>query len=163
MCVILIFIKQGLNVSHSYSNLLCHCVWSTKDRQKFLSSPIFNNRIYKYIGGIIKNENGSLIEIGGMSDHIHLFFLIKPNVALASLMRVVKSKSSKFIRENQLACQTFAWQPGYGAFSVSVSQFDTVVRYIKNQKEHHKVCSFEEEYLKLLDKHGIVYAKQYVF
>jgi len=140
-----------------------HCVWGTKARTPFLVSPL-NALVYKYITEIINREKEQLIELNVMPDHVHLLFLFRRSkVDVARLVRVIKARSSKFIREHSLGREDFSWQRGYGSFAVSSSQIGAVRRYIQNQEKHHKAGSFEKEYFGLLDKHGIVYDKRDVF
>ena len=120
-------------------------------------------KIYKYISGILKTQTQKVICINGASDHIHILVSIKPDKSISDLVRDVKSNSSKWINENKLFTGKFHWQTGYGAFSYSHSQLPDVIKYIENQKEHHKVISFNEEYIKLLKHFGIEYDEKYIF
>ncbi len=149
-------------MSHSYTIFPTHCVWGTKGRNNFLVPPL-DTLVYKYIVKIVSKENVPLIEIGGTCDHVHLLLLMRRPIDLAGLVRIIKSRSSRFVREHSLGGADFAWQMGYGAFAVSASQIDTVKRYIQNQEQHHKSRSFENEYFGLLDRHGIGYNKRDVF
>lgn len=146
----------------TYSQLLLHIVFSTKSRTPWLSADV-TQRLYPYIGGIVRAERGSLFDIGGVEDHVHLYLRWRPDGALSDLMRTVKSRSSKWVHETFPAFSAFAWQEGYSAFSVSKSQEDAVKRYIAEQAEHHKKEDFKAELLRILRLHGIEFDEKYVF
>ena len=143
-------------MSHTYSSLFLHCVWSTKGRRPLIT-PDIQQHLYKYIGGIIQNERGDVVAIGGMPDHVHLLMRAPRHIALGDLMRKIKSSSTWFINQNHSNLHYFAWQEGYGVFSVSVSMLETVKNYVLTQEEQHKKGSFAEEFAMLLQKHGIQY------
>jgi REP element-mobilizing transposase RayT len=151
---------EYLKVAHSFRSYYFHLVWSTKDRKNRITEEI-EDRLYAYIGGIIKNHQHSLLIIGGTSNHVHL--LIAGNVLdkFSYLIRDVKAKSSIFISQNFPYQKNFAWQEGYGSFSVSHSSVDKVKQYIGNQKKHHEKISFDEEFLQLLGKHQIKYDNRF--
>jgi REP element-mobilizing transposase RayT len=119
--------------------------------------------LYKYIEEIITEENQKLISINGSFDHIHLFISLKPEMKLSDLVRTVKSKSSKFINENNWTNGKFGWQKGYGAFSYSYSQIPEIINYIETQEEEHNKKSFKDEYIELLNKFNIGYDENYLF
>jgi len=126
-------------MGRTYTNLTVHAIFSTKYRRKIIL-PSFKSELYKYIGGIIRNKKGVLLEIGGIQDHVHLLAGFPPTIAVSDMLRFIKSNSSGWVNElsdNQLT-EEFAWQPGFGAFSVSYSQQTPVGNYIRNQEEHHK-------------------------
>jgi len=148
-------------MSSTYTSLYLHAVWGTKHRQPLIT-PEIEPRIYRFITGIIKNEGGRVFAIDGMPDHVHLFFSIPQTVSIPKLMQAIKAKSSKLVHENFPDNHFFAWQSGYGIFSVSASMGNTVKNYVLSQKEHHQKLSFEEEYLGLLKKHGIVFDPKFV-
>lgn len=137
-------------------------MFGTKRREPTITED-FRDRLYEYIGGITRNEKATLVAIGGVSDHVHLLVLLPPTVCIADFARVVKANSSKWVRETAKPNHGFAWQKGYSAFSVSHSNIDAVQRYIRNQQAHHRRRSFREEYLELLERHGIQYQEEYVF
>ena len=145
----------------SYTCLHYHIIFGTNDRAPCLPSDL-RGRVLAYIAGIIKNENGALIAGGGTQDHVHLLAGLHPQKALADVMRMVKTNSSKWIHENFAEHSQFAWQAGYGAFSVSRSHLDQVQRYIANQEDHHRRVSFEDEFRQFLDRHDIAYDPAYV-
>lgn len=149
-------------MSGTYSQILLHAVFSTKHRTPWLT-PDVAERLYPYIGGIIRAEKGVLYEIGGVADHVHLYFRWRPDESISDLMRTVKGKSSKWIHEEFSALAAFAWQEGYSVFTVSKSQEGAVKRYIAGQAEHHKKMDFKGELLELLRAHEIEFDEKYVF
>lgn len=140
-------------MSHTYCQLMYHIVFGTQNRAAFIG-PDLQDDLYPYIAGIVRNERGSLLAIGGMPDHVHLLVRLKPTLSLADLLRTVKANSSKWVHERPVQ-QEFAWQEGYGAFTVSESSARSVARYIQSQPEHHRKRSFEKEWVALLKRHGI--------
>ena len=146
----------------TYSQILLHVVFSTKGRTPWIT-PEVAERLYPYIGGIITVEKGVLHEIGGVADHVHLFLRWRTDGSVADLMRTVKAGSSRWIHETFPELGGFAWQTGYGVFSVSRSQEPAVRRYIVNQAEHHRKEDFKSELLRLLRVHGIAFEEKYVF
>ena len=120
-------------------------------------------RIFAYIGGIIRNANGTAIEIGGRTDHLHILCSMPKTMSLADLVRSIKTNSHKWLKELEPYYLDFAWQEGYGAFSVSQSQLDKTIKYIQRQEEHHRQRSFQEEYKLFLQAYGIEYNEQYAF
>ena len=146
----------------SYTCLHYHLIFATQDRVPHLT-PDLRRRVLDYVGGIIKNERGVLIAAGGAQDHIHLLAGLHPEKAVADMLRVIKANASKWVHENFPAQPAFAWQAGYGAFSVSRSNLDEVRRYIGGQEEHHRRISFEEEFRQFLDRHGIAYDPRYLW
>ncbi|MHB1155240.1 MAG: IS200/IS605 family transposase [Phycisphaerales bacterium] len=146
----------------TYSQILLHVVFSTKYRERWIS-PGITERLYPYIGGIIRAEKGMLYDIGGVEDHVHLYLRWRPDASVSNLMRTTKARSSAWIHETFSALGEFAWQEGYGVFSVSKSQEQAVKRYIAGQAEHHKKEDFKSELLRLLRAHGIEFDERYVF
>ena len=149
-------------MSGTYSQLLLHVVYSTKGREAWIT-PDVANRLYPYIGGIIRAEKGVLYEIGGVEDHVHLYLRWRPDAAISDLMRTVKARSSKWVHDTFPALGAFAWQEGYSVFTVSKSQEEAVKKYIAGQAEHHKLRDFKSELLLLLRAHGIEFEEKYVF
>ena len=145
-------------MSHSYSNNNIHAIFSTKDR-KDLIPPEFDKRLYSFIAAIAREHKIPFQAAGGMPNHSHLLFLLPANISLASAINAFKANSSRFMHEQGLR---FQWQSGYGAFSVSFSQLDKVTAYIRNQREHHKKMTFEQEFQALLKKAGVSYDPKYV-
>ena len=146
----------------TYSQLLLHVVTSTKGRMPWIS-PAVAERLYPYIGGVVRAEKGALYEIGGVEDHVHLYLRWRPDGRLSDLMRTVKAGSSKWMRETFPELAAFAWQEGYSAFSVSKSREDALKRYIRGQAGHHKTEHFKSELLRVLRAHGIEFDEKYVF
>ncbi len=125
--------------------------------------PNWEERLYQYISGIVRNKGQKLIAINGMPDHIHIFIGMKPTCCLSELVREVKKSSNLFISENKFVLTKFNWQEGYGAFSYGHSQIDAVAKYVMNQMKHHRKDTFSEEYLDFLKKFEIDYDDKYVF
>ena len=121
------------------------------------------NELEKYITGIVQNQKHKLLAIGSMSDHIHIFIGYNVNYLIPDLVEEIKTSSNSWIKQNKLTQFKFGWQKGYGAFSHSRSQLDTVVNYILNQEKHHKMKSFRDEYLEILRKNDIEFSDDYVF
>jgi putative transposase len=146
----------------SYTCLYYHIIFSTKERRPFLNDEQVQATC-KYIGGILRNLKGCLLVGNGMPDHLHLAASLHPQTCLSDCLQQIKGSSSKWIHETYPDLQVFSWQDGYAAFSVSYSELDKVVSYIKNQQAHHKKLTFEEELISLLEKHKIKYDPKYVF
>jgi putative transposase len=130
-------------------------------RAPLIQEPL-RERLYEYVGGIIRNEGGTLLEVGGMPDHIHLLARFKADRSVAEMTRSIKGSSSKWVHQISPDAEAFAWQAGYGAFSVSESQVPALRRYIKNQAEHHARLSFADELIALLRKNGIAFQERYL-
>src|SRR6266487_3693965 len=138
---------------HSFTSCLFHCVWSTKNREPYLT-PDLRDRLWPYLGGIAKQNRIKMLAIGGAVDHVHILLSLPATVSVAKAMQLLKGNSSKWIRETFPKMHFFAWQEGYGAFSVSISGVEATVAYIRNQAAHHRARSFREEYAAMLKKHG---------
>jgi putative transposase len=149
-------------VPSTFTNLLCHLVFSTKKREPLITND-FQEELYKYIGGIIRAEGGIQLEIGGDVDHVHILAKLKPSVAVSEILNRIKANSSKWINENNKSTRRFGWQEGYAAFTVSESQAPNVRAYIRHQEEHHKKLSFQDEFIALLEKHGVSYDPRYIW
>jgi REP element-mobilizing transposase RayT len=149
-------------MAHTYSQLLYHLVWSTKNRQSLITND-FQNRLYEYMSGTFRSLKCHCILIGGMPDHIHVCTEIPPSINISDVMRNVKVSTTKWIKHNFSVGKDFEWQEGYGAFSVSASNKDVLLQYIKNQEQHHKGYDFREEFLLLLQKHGVQYDEKYLW
>ena len=145
-----------------YLSLLVHFTWSTAGREPWLETEMRDD-LYSYIGGIMRKKNAKLLSAGGMLDHIHLYASMPSTISIADFVNAVKSNSSRWIHESFARLRKFAWQEGYGAFSVSKSEEGKVVRYILNQESHHRKRTFKEELIGLLEKHGIAYDKRYIW
>ena len=147
-------------MSHTAGNLVLHLIFSTKDRRPLITNEIRND-LFAYLGGIIRGMNGTALIINGTADHVHMLVRIRPVQAAAEIARVVKANSSKWVHEKWNTC--FAWQTGYGAFSVSESNVPAVSRYIAAQEEHHRRVTFQEEYVAFLKKNKIEYDERYIW
>jgi putative transposase len=143
-------------------SLLVHFVWSTAGREPWIL-PAWEDELYKYVGGVLRNKNAKLLEAGGTSDHIHLYASLPSTVSLAEIVNAVKANSSRWIHNEFANRRGFAWQEGYGAFSVSKSSERNVMKYIRRQKEHHRRRGFKGEFIDLLDRHGIDYDRRYIW
>ncbi len=146
-------------MSHSYTQTHVHLVFSTKERQKLISNPL-QPRLWAYVAAICKNQDMLALAVGGIADHIHVLFRLPPTITLVRAVTLIKSNSSKWIREKGT---NFAWQEGYGAFNVSSSNIDAVIKYIDHQEPHHRKFTFEQEFITLLKKQGIPFDPQHVF
>ncbi len=137
-------------------------VFSTKDRQPVLRVDI-RERVWRYIGGIAREQKIKAIEIGGTADHIHTLLSVAPTMAPSGIVKSLKANSSKWINQTLQLPTHFEWQEGYGAFSVSYSQVDKIVSYIRQQENHHRGKSFQQEYLGFLKRHKIEYDERYIW
>lgn len=149
-------------MSHSYVNNLMHCTFSTRERFPCISGEL-ESRLWPYLGGIARENLIKALAIGGAADHMHLLLSIPATMSFAKAVQLIKGGSSKWVHDTFPEYKQFAWQAGYGAFSVSASQVERTIAYIRNQKEHHRKKSFQEEFRELLDKHGVEYDSRYVF
>ena len=147
---------------NTFSQIYIQVVFAVQNRNALIDSS-WEEKLYKYITGIVTNKGQKLIAVNGVSDHIHIFIGMKPNCCLSDLIREIKKSSTSFVKENKLTRFKFSWQEGFGAFSYSHSQIDAVYKYVMNQKEHHKKNTFKEEYLEFLDKFNIDFDEKYVF
>jgi REP element-mobilizing transposase RayT len=145
-----------------YLSLLIHFVWSTAGRERLIHRE-WQDRLYSFIGGVLREKNAKLIAAGGIDDHIHLYSSIPSTITIADLVSAMKANSSRWVHQNFPKLRGFAWQKGYGAFSVSKSAEKSVIEYIKNQEKHHRRISFKEEFVMLLEKHGVEYDLQYIW
>jgi putative transposase len=146
----------------TYSQMYIHCVFAVKNRN-CLVQLTWEEELYKYISGIVQNKGQKLLAVNGMPDHIHLFLGIKPTCCISDLIREIKKSSSAFANNKRFSKFKFCWQEGYGAFSHSHSEIDSVVKYIINQKIHHQKTTFEEEYIQFLKNHEIEFQSKYLF
>ena len=149
-------------MAHTFANVLVHLIFGTKDRRPSIV-PDIRARLFAYMGGIIGETGAMPLIVNGTDDHVHLFVGLPSTLSVADLMRVLKTNSSRWVHEEFPEVRNFAWQSGYGAFSVSQSNADAVHGYIANQEEHHRHMSFQEEYIAFLKRHGIKYDERYVF
>ena len=148
-------------MTHSYRVHYFHLIWSTKGRKPFIKLEI-ESRLYDYLGGITRSHKGSLLEIGGMPDHVHLLIKFSSIDKYSDFIRALKANSTLWIHKNFQQFKDFEWQEGYGSYSVSYSSLDAVQKYIQNQEEHHRVMTFDEEYQKFLKGCGVQYDERFV-
>ncbi|MDP6545328.1 MAG: IS200/IS605 family transposase [Phycisphaerae bacterium] len=141
-------------MSHTFTNLLVHVVFSTRKREPLICDS-FRERLWAYMGGMIKDDLGVARMIGGTDNHIHALLSMKPDVSVSKAMERWKSLSTAWVKKTIPEASDFGWQAGYSAFSASRSQGERVVAYIARQTEHHRVMTFEEEFAQLLEVHGI--------
>jgi REP element-mobilizing transposase RayT len=149
-------------VPQSFVSLHCHLVFSTKNRHPWITADV-QPRLFEYLGGIARGQGAALVAAGGMPDHVHLLVSLNKTVAVADLLRELKSESSRWLHEAMPSLSHFAWQTGYGAFAVSFSETDRVKAYLAAQPEHHRQRTFKEEFLALLARHQIEYDERYLW
>lgn len=146
----------------SFTCLNYHLVFSTKHRQPLIDDA-WQQRLFDYIGGIMRSQGGVLLAAGGMPDHVHLLAAISKSVAITDAIRDIKTNSSKWVHETIFNQSDFAWQAGYGAFTASFSGLDPLRSYLREQKEHHRIRTFQEEFLELLRRHEIEFDERYIW
>ncbi len=149
-------------MSHSYVRNLMHCTFSTKERYPFINLEL-ESRLWPYIGGIARENRMKALAVGGTVDHLHALLSLPGTMSFAKAVQLIKGGSSKWVHGTFSRYKKFEWQEGYGAFSVSPSQASRTIKYIQEQKEHHRKSTFEEEFRKLLDKNEVEYDSRYVF
>lgn len=151
------------SMSQSLSSVFLHIVFSTKERFPFFSDEDVRRQVHAFLGGIAKKLNCPPILIGGVSDHVHILIQLGRSVSQADLVKELKRGSNLWIQEHFPQIAKFAWQAGYGAFSVSASNVEAVRTYIANQPEHHAKLSFQDEFRAFLEKHGVAFDERYVW
>ena len=149
-------------MAHTFTNILLHVIFSTKDRAPFLDAEL-KPRMLAYIGGILNEMHAIPVFMDRPADHVHVLLVQPSTVTLADLIRTIKTNSSRWVHENWPQRSDFAWQTGYGAFSVSLSAAESVKKYIAGQEEHHRKVSFQEEFVAFLKRHGIQYDERYIW
>ncbi len=149
-------------MAQSLANVLVHLVFSTKDRQRLIY-PDTESHLHAYMAGTLSSVGCPVLQVGGIEDHIHMLFALSRTITLSKAVELVKANSSRWIKGRDRRVPGFRWQGGYGAFSVSESNYREVVRYIQSQREHHRRETFQEEFRRLLDQHGIPYDERYVW
>ena len=145
---------------HTSGNILLHLIFSTQGRLPLIKRE-FRADLFAYLGGIVREMRGTALIVNGMSDHVHMLIRVRPIHSPAEIARVVKTNSSRWVREKH--SPKFAWQTGYGVFSVSESSVNAVTKYIAEQEAHHKKHSFQEEYVAFLKKNRIEYDPRYIW
>ena len=148
-------------MSDSYTNLLYHIVFSTKDRRPLIT-PEYEVRLYDYIGGTLRRAGGISLELDGTEDHIHLLAKVRPDRALSDVLADLKANATGWMHGGFPSLKDFSWQRGYGAFTVSQSNVEEVRRYIARQKEHHRKVSFRDEFIQFLQANGIEYNERFI-
>jgi len=149
-------------MANTYTCLHYHIIFSTKNRERWITSDI-EPRIWSYLGGIARENRLVPLTIGGIEDHLHLVLNVPPSVALSKALQLLKGGSSKWMHETFPTLRGFGWQDGYGAFTVSKSNLAEVIRYVEDQREHHRHKTFQEEFRALLDRHGVEYDERYLW
>jgi putative transposase len=143
-------------MGHTYSSVYLHVAFGTRERLRSID-PQWRPRLYEYMGGVARQEFGCALAVGGTDDHVHGLLSVGTHLSIGEMLAKWKSLSSGWVHKTFPSAAGFGWQIGYGVFSVSRSNVDKVVRYIEGQEEHHRKCTFEEELVALLKKHGIAY------
>ena len=149
-------------MANTYTQLYTHIVFHVKSTGIIMRDEDLE-RVFQYIGGIIRDEGAIPFAVGGVADHIHILTTLPKNMSLADFMRVIKANSSKWLRRLDSYYESFRWQDGYGAFSVSPSLMKRTTHYILTQAEHHKTKTYHDEYCEVLDAYGIEYDERYAF
>ena len=149
-------------MANTYTQCYVHLVFAVKNRDSLIKIA-WKNELGMYITGIIQNHNHKLLVINAMPDHIHIFIGYNVNQLIPNLVEEIKTSTNAWIKNNNLSKFKFEWQRGYGAFTHSHSQNNTVIQYIKSQEIHHQKRTFREEYLELLQKNEIEFNDEYVF
>jgi REP element-mobilizing transposase RayT len=139
-----------------------HIIFSTKERYPFINESIVNE-LYPYLGGICNNLECQSLQVGGYRDHVHILCVLSRKIALMKLIKELKAHSSGWIKTKGEAYRNFYWQSGYGAFSVQPSYVESTIRYIRDQRKHHRNMSFKEEYLRFLSEYKMEYDERYVW
>jgi REP element-mobilizing transposase RayT len=150
-------------VPQSLVEIYVHIVFSTKGRQAFLSDHAFRERTHAYLKGICENQGSPSLKIGGVENHVHILCRLGKTIDVSTLIRELKRDSSKWIKSENRRLGDFHWQSGYGAFSVSPSHIEAIMRYIANQEEHHRQESFQDEFRRLCQKYGVAIDERYVW
>jgi len=149
-------------MANTYTPLHYHFIFSTKNREPWLV-PDIEQRIWEFIGGIARAHKMTALQIGGIDDHLHGLVTVPPTIAPCQIAQFLKGDSSKWIHEEFADLQSFSWQDGYAAFSVSKSSIPKVIKYIQNQREHHRRKTFQEEYLEFLRENNVEYDERYLW
>ena len=149
-------------MGHTYISNLVHYVFSTKNRERYITAEL-QGRLWPYMGGIARKHRMNAIEIGGVEDHVHMLLGLPATIAVAKGVQLIKGGSSKWVHDEFPSMRYFEWQAGYGAFSIGVSQVKDTIAYIRNQAEHHKKRTFQEEFIGFLKAHGIEYDERYIW
>jgi len=149
-------------MAHSYISCFVHYIFSTINRQKIIK-PDLEKHLFPYMGGIARENKMKALAIGGTENHVHLLLTLPSILSIAKAIQLIKGGSSLWIHDTFPNYKSFTWQEGYGAFTISISKIDNTINYINNQKEHHSIKTFQEEYLSFLKKHNIEYDERYIW
>ena len=149
-------------MAHTFTNLLSHVIFSTKDRKPTIDLEL-KPQLLAYMTGIVREIDGKVYSINAVPDHVHMLVNLPATLALSDAIRLVKTNSSRWVHKTWKSRKAFAWQTGYGAFSVSRSNVSAVARYITDQEMHHRKVSFQEEFLSYLKRHEIPYDPRYIW
>lgn len=149
-------------MAHTHHQNIYHLVWSTKERKPLMIDGL-KHQMFAFIAGAFKTAGCKPIQIGGMPDHIHALVGIPPKCAVSVVVRDIKICSCKWAQQNYPGAKNFAWQEGFGSFTVSASQIDAVQKYILNQEEHHKVRSYQDEFKRFLELYGVNFDEKYLW
>ena len=149
-------------MANTYTQIHIQAVFAVQNRECIIQKS-WKEELYKYIAGIVQNNNHKLLCINGMPDHIHILFGLRPSQSISELMQDIKGSSSKWINEKHLVHSKFSWQEGYGAFSYSNSDVPAIIQYILNQTDHHKRKTFTEEYHEMLKAFDVDFNERFIF
>jgi putative transposase len=149
-------------MANTYTSLHYHFVFSTKNREQWLG-PDVEQRVWEYLGGIARQNRMKALQIGGVDDHVHLVVGLPPTLTVSKALQLLKGGSSKWIHDTFPTLASFEWQDGYGAFTISKSQLPGVIEYVANQREHHRVVTFQDEYREFLKRHRIDFDERYLW
>jgi REP element-mobilizing transposase RayT len=149
-------------MAHSYVCGHIHVIFSTKNRAPIIVAELME-RLWAYVGGIARENKMKALAVGGTENHIHALVSLPSTTCVAKAVQLIKGGSSKWVSDTFPPMREFEWQEGYGAFNVSASLVPKVIEYVRNQAEHHRERTFDEEFVAFLEKHGIAYDPRYVF
>jgi len=149
-------------MAHPYTKVLVHCVFSTKERRKLIH-PELQTQLFPYLGGIARTNGMTCLAAGGTEDHVHLLLALSATLPIAKAVQLIKGGSSKWVHEICPELSGFSWQEDYGAFTIGISQLERTRAYIHRQIEHHRVLTFEEEFIQFLSTHGTEYDPRHVW
>ena len=147
----------------SLAKILVHTVFSTKERRPFLRDVSVREELHRYLGGILNQLECQPIIVGGVADHVHLLACLSRTCPVAEMVKELKRGSSLWIKQRDCALDDFAWQAGYGVFSIGFSQIEATRRYVAEQERHHRKCTFQDELRRLLDRYQVAYDERYVW
>jgi putative transposase len=149
-------------MSQSLAQILVHLVFSTKNREAWLTDEI-RDELHAYMGGIVENLRGTLLKTGSVADHVHLLIAHPRTISASDLVMEIKTGSSKWLKKKSPGFSNFRWQSGYGIFSISPSHRSALEKYIASQSEHHRLVTFQEEYRRLLEKYDISFDERFIW